>query len=236
MITAIQLKERHRAVRDSQDVQTSTRFHRAISWLIRAEQETSDNDARFIFQWVALNATYAREFGNNESERERFRQFVNMVLALDTEKTIHNALYQRFSGPIRTLINNKFVFEPFWVALRTHDPSNSWEARFADSNELAFSALLNNKTAVLLEIVFSRLYVLRNQLVHGGATWNSRVNRHQVKDGANILGTILPLIISVMLDHPQHDFGEVLYPVVCGASWRQWITNPRTVPRTGGVH
>ena len=34
--------------------------------------------------------------------------------------------------------------------------------------------------------VFDRLYVLRNQLVHGGSTWNSGINRTQVRDGAAI--------------------------------------------------
>lgn len=29
---------------------------------------------------------------------------------------------------------------------------------------------------MILSILFDRLYVLRNQLVHGGATWNSDVN------------------------------------------------------------
>jgi len=35
-----------------------------------------------------------------------------------------------------------------------------------------------------------------------------------LKDAVAILGTLLPLMVSVMLDHPDHDFGEVLYPVV----------------------
>jgi len=61
---------------------------------------------------------------------------------------------------------------------------------------------------------YGRLYVLRNQLVHGGATWASRVNRAQVRDGAAILDVIVPQILSIMLDHPEHDFSEVLYPVV----------------------
>jgi hypothetical protein len=56
--------------------------------------------------------------------------------------------------------------------------------------------------------------VLRNQLVHGGATWNSGVNRQQVKDGAAILGTLLPLLLDLMITHPAQDHGEILYPVV----------------------
>ena len=56
--------------------------------------------------------------------------------------------------------------------------------------------------------------MLRNQLVHGGATWNSAVNRAQVKDGAAIMLAVIPVVIELMLDHPGMDFGEILYPVV----------------------
>lgn len=84
-------------------------------------------------------------------------------------------MFNEFSGPIRTLIDNRFVFEPFWTALREHDPSNRWEASFAGSRKAAMAAVLGQDTSTVLSIVFDRLYVLRNQLVHGGATWNSQV-------------------------------------------------------------
>ena len=62
--------------------------------------------------------------------------------------------------------------------------------------------------------MFDRLYVLRNQLIHGGATWNSSVNRAQVKDGVHILLALVPVVIGLMLRRPEADFGEILYPVV----------------------
>ena len=213
-LTADTLKQRHRAIRDGQDADAATRLHRAISWLGRAEQESDDTDACFIFQWIALNAAYAREFSHEKSERDRFRQFVATLVGLDAQRSLHQALFSEFSGSIRTLIDNRFVFEPFWTALREHDPSNRWEASFAGSRKAAMAAVLGQDTSTVLSIVFDRLYVLRNQLVHGGATWNSQVNRQQLRDGVAILGTLVPLILAVMLEHPQHEFGEVLYPVV----------------------
>jgi len=69
-------------------------------------------------------------------------------------------------------------------------------------------------TAEILSLVFDRLYVLRNQLVHGGATWNSRVNRDQVRDGAAILAFLMPVFVDVMMDHPDEDWGRPFYPVV----------------------
>ena len=214
MPTAAELKDRHRQIRDQEPDALRLRIHRALSWLIRSEQEQTDPDLRFVLQWIALNAAYAREFGRAETERTRAKAFLDTLVALDTQKRLHQALFQQFTGPIRTLIDNKFTFEPFWSAMRTHDASNRWEEGFANSKKAAFAAIMQGDTTKVLGIVFDRLYVLRNQLVHGGATWNSQVNRAQLTDAVAILGTLVPLIISVMMDHPDQDYGDALYPVV----------------------
>ncbi len=212
--SATHLKSRHREIRDSHPEPLRLRIHRALSWLERAEKETGDADARFVFLWIALNAAYAREFSRDDTERGRARAFNETMVRLDAQKRLHDALFRQFSGPIRTLIDNKFAFDPFWTALRTHDGSGQWETRFASSKKAALAAVMSNDTATVLGIVFDRLYVLRNQLVHGGATWNSQTNRAQVGDGASILGTLVPLLLEIMMEHPDQDFGDVLYPVV----------------------
>lgn len=212
--TANLLKSRYREIRDGHPEPLRLRIHRALSWLERAEREMDDVDARFIFQWIALNAAYAREFSREETERGRARAFCETLVAVDAQMRLHDAMFRQFSGPIRTLIDNKFTFEPFWTALRTHDSSGQWEIRFSSSKKAALAAVMNSNTGAVLGIVFDRLYVLRNQLVHGGATWNSQTNRAQVSDGVSILGTLVPLVLDIMMEHPEQDFGDVLYPVV----------------------
>ena len=209
------LKARHREIRDDQPEHLRIRIHRALSWLKRAEDETSDPDLQFILLGVALNAAYAREFGLDEKERDRAHVFMREIAALDaTDRRIHGGLFERFSGPIRTLIENKFTFHPYWKALREHDSSERWKQRFDAERKAAVRSLLNNDTAAVLVALFDRLYVLRNQLVHGGATWNGDTNRQQVRDGAAILSFLVPLVLGLMMDHPELELGDVLYPVV----------------------
>jgi hypothetical protein len=193
---------------------SAIRLHRAISWLARAEQESEDSDARFIFLWIALNAAYAKQFGFERFERENLQSFIDSLLQIDATGQLKATTFQQFSGPIRILINNKFVFDGFWKAVRDHDASDRWQREFATANTRALEAVMTSQTGVVLSIVFDRLYVLRNQLVHGGATWNSQVNRAQISDGANILGSLVPIIIAFMIDHPELDFGEILYPPI----------------------
>jgi hypothetical protein len=213
-MTAAQLKEKLKQADPAMPESTRIRLHRAISWLARAQAETADPDAQFLFLWISFNAAYAREFGQELSEREQLNAYFVSLLALDADQRLHALLFREFSGAVRTLVENKFVFEPFWRALRDHDGSGRWEQQFAKSRELAMKALLAHKTDVVLSIVFDRLYTLRNQLAHGGATWNSKTNRAQVRDGAHLLAAIVPVLVELMLENPRDVFGEIMYPVV----------------------
>ena len=75
-------------------------------------------------------------------------------------------------------------------------------------------ALEKRDTVRVLHLVFDRLYVLLNQIVHGGATWNRWVNRDQVRDGAASLAFLIPVFVDVMMDGPDEDWGRPSYPVV----------------------
>ncbi len=190
------------------------RCHRAISWLRRAEQEQEDLDARFIFLWISFNAAYAWEFGHEQSERDLLRRFFERILLLDADKRLHALLFKNFTGCVRTLIDNPYLFDPFWRALRDHDSSGRWEEQFQGAKRTATAAVMSGETATVAGIVVDRLYVLRNQLVHGGATHGSRFNRQQVKDSVALLGQLIPLVLDLMLASDGNDFGNIAYPVI----------------------
>jgi hypothetical protein len=63
-------------------------------------------------------------------------------------------------------------------------------------------------------LVLDRLYTVRNQLIHGGATYQSKVNRSQVKDASEILSFLVPLIIDIMITNINEDWGTINYPVI----------------------
>ncbi len=89
-----------------------------------------------------------------------------------------------------------------------------WEAKLAASNRITADALVQTNTLRILITLFDRLYVLRNQLVHGGATWNGTVNRSQVTDGAAVLANLVSVFIDIMMDNADHDWGKPFYPVI----------------------
>jgi hypothetical protein len=211
---AAPLKEKLKQRESVFEEHTRIRIHRAISWLKRADAETEDADARFIFLWISFNAAYAQELGLEQTERELLRAFLSRHVAADAARRLHALLFEKYSGPVRVLIDNHFVFEPFWRAVREHDASESWKASFSASQKAAMRAVMGMDTLTVLSVVFDRLYVLRNQLVHGGSTWNGRVNRRQVADGASLLYDLVPVLLACMIDNPELDWGPIAYPVI----------------------
>lgn len=199
---------------DSLPKDHAIRLHRAISWLKAAEEQAANPDLRFISYWVAFNSCYAADLPGtgNSSERERYKEFTERLARLDTEQRLANLLWHKFSGAVRVLISNQYVYGPFWDYQRGQ--TKDWKKTFAAAEIAAQKYLAQQNTSGLLQIVLSRLYTLRNQLLHGGATYKSKLNRSQVKDGANILNFILPVIIDIMLQHPEEDWGAINYPPV----------------------
>lgn len=209
------LKERQRQERDTYSEGLSLRVHRALSWLQRAEM-AEDDDARFIFLWIAFNAAYAQEIDESRriGEQEAFKQFLEKICELDTEKRIHQLVWQEFTGPIRVLLDSPYVLHAFWEFHRGNISEEEWQDKLRKGKQTAQYALAGGNTATLLGVLFSRLYTLRNQLIHGGATWDSSINRAQLRDCSKLLHKFVPLLIETMMDNPQTLWGDACFPVV----------------------
>ena len=209
------LKHRHREIRDGYPKELNLRIHRALSWLDRAER-SEDEDGKFIFLWIAFNAAYAAEIDEQErlSEQTMFNQFLAKLLSLDKEKRIDAFVWKEFSGNIRILLETQFVYQTFWDFHSGKITESEWKLGFDRSQEAARLALASGSSQILLATAFSRLYTLRNQLIHGGATWMSEVNRQQVRCCTGLLEKLVPIIIELMMENPQTTWGPVCYPVV----------------------
>ena len=127
------LKDKQRKIRAGFPETVGLRVHRSISWIGRAD------DARFVFLWISFNAAYAdeSEFQSvGPSERASFLDYFAKLTALDSEKKIYKAIWQKFSGPIRTLMENRYVFNPFWQHHNGIGGFDDWEARFTASSRV----------------------------------------------------------------------------------------------------
>lgn len=219
-IASAVLKAKQRRLRDGFASDFSLRIHRAISWLQGAEAaiERDDPDSAYICYWIAFNAVYVQYANLHEQfpERDFFKWYVDLICSLDRQGVVYDVIWRRFAQSIRTLLDNHFVFAAFWRHQHGNAGFEDWRQRFSLERRRIHKALGDQDTATVLTVLFDRLYVLRNQLIHGGATWRGGVNREQVRDGVDILSFLIPHFVDVMMDNPACDWGRPPYPVVDG--------------------
>lgn len=211
------LKAKHRRERDDWPQELSIRIHRALSWLHRAEHCAGDPDSEFIFQWIAFNAAYGRfiehDAEKSQNERSRYDLFLKVLIDTDRRKRIAALLFDHPQDVATRLIENKFVSFAFWNSRLFPGADIDWEHKLNIEVNQASAYEKKRNSLDYLMLVLSRLQVLRNQLMHGAATWSGSINREQVQDAAAFMRHFVPLIIDIMMDDPDQDWGDPLYPV-----------------------
>ena len=213
---ASNLKEKQRSLREGFSDSLGLRVHRSISWLQRAAKEGDDPDAAFVFLWIAFNSAYSQDMGiaYHVSEKGRFKSFLSTLLSFDQDDQIYHLVWMRFPHEIRLILENQYVFGPFWNHQNGIEGYDDWVDKLDASVKKAKIALSEKNTERVLNELFDRLYVLRNQIIHGGSTWAGAINRAQVRDGAEILGSLIPGFVDLMMDNPLHPWKEPIFPVV----------------------
>ena len=69
----------------------------------------------------------------------------------------------------------------------------------------------------IIEQLLERVYLLRCQLIHGAATFGSRLNRTALKHCASMMGLLMPAILLVWIDRgADEDWGLMCYPPLEG--------------------
>lgn len=215
MSQVAQLKKLFWSSKDANPDDLNLKTYRALTWITRASEVfETDIDASFIFGWIAFNAAYARELEEPMRAREEFEDFFERLDQLDSPKRIQGTIWKYQSQTVSALLENKYLCRRFWNFHNGNGNYRDWEHHFKREKAKAADAIKIKNTPVLLSMVFDRLYVLRNQLVHGGATWNGNVNREQVELGARLMLGLVPEFVNTMIRNPDADWGIPFYPVV----------------------
>ena len=188
------------------------RIHRALSWIKAVEEEGLSKDFEIISYWISFNACYSAIDHRKEFDAAHRSKIFEKLIELDEGREIYDMIWDKHQSTIRVLLNNQYIYGPFWENQKGAD--KDWEASYDRSNTAGFTALVAKDTVTVLSVVFGRIYVLRNQLMHGSATYGSEKNRSQIDNSHKLLKDLVPLFIKVMLDHPFEDWGEISYPPV----------------------
>lgn len=196
------------------------RIHRALSWAKKANSSISEDgadlDMVFMSLWISFNAAYAKDMNTlSPADRNNFREFLQLICSLDNEQKMYKLVWTTFPKSIRLLLDNPFVFQPFWDFHNGKITETEWQSLFSEAKQQANQALATQETGHLLFIIFDRLYTLRNQIVHGGSTYGSKANRTQLEDACQFLSHCLAAILEVMMQNPRDKlWGKPFYPYI----------------------
>ena len=209
--TAELLRERFKAIpEDQRDANQpfSIRIWRGLSWLERAEA-ADDLEGRFISLWIAFNAIYGYlEEGVNAPDHASWQEFLARIVRADGPDVLGKILWAEQLTILR-LIDSKYLFRPFWLGQPGADE------KLQRSRQHAIRAYNSRQALAVLQELFERLYVMRQQVFHGAATSGSKLNRTAIKRCTGVLVQVIPAMIEIMIAAgPETDWGEVCFPPV----------------------
>ena len=202
----------------------ATRIKRAISWYDRAERETRDADSRVIFFWIAFNALYGEDKGEEHKSKKQQDKFLKLITKLGSGQ-IHAVIREYCPDEYTSIMTNRYICWKYWREIRSQlsnsginrkqeaDLANQMDKKWRKKDagdKVKAEAFLNESECTEKKILqnlcglFERIYELRNQIVHGNASWSADVNRSQVENGCRVLAVLIPTFIQLMLTEPKN--------------------------------
>lgn len=202
------------------------RLKRARSWLGKSRKAGSsmppDLDAQFIFLWIAFNALYGNRrrrdnappshVGRTTSEISDFTRFLEAIEHVS-------------GGKIATLLSRsplavqagKVLDDPFLDL----DCWERWEAEGIRDRQQRLTIPWKSYGGHSRTVpVFRQIYTLRNQLLHGAASDDSRRNRESLKHAIPVLDGVVDALIPLVEQHRAHipELHPVPFPPSTGDS------------------
>lgn len=203
---------------DSRPDDYTVRLCRVETWLRRAEAAlvADDPDVAFVLYWIAFNAAYARDVSpKNPDTLTAIRRYFNDLLDVDHRDTIRDAIWNDCDDQIHSVVDIEYLYRTYWDHANAEpEETVEWTGGFNSDKSLVRDALQTNQydhIRTVLRIVFDRLYVLRNQLVHGGAQFESHYNRDSVFDGARIMASLVPVFLDLMRASHGMEWGRPFF-------------------------
>ena len=209
------LREREKTLKRAGE-DNPRRLQRAIGWFCHSQKDNRTPQEKFIFLWIAFNALYGIGGTTFGSGSKSMRDFLRKILKVDGgEKLSRNLHWHPFRRDIRNLFSLRQAYKEFWDAIYAPKIGDAWKGGFeAEIVDLKKALLSDGKfTGRLLCLLFNRLYVVRNQLLHGAMSENTLWGSRQVSCGVTLLETLVPQMIDIILDG-REDWGKIPYPQV----------------------
>lgn len=197
------------------------KVYRSLTWLSKAAslKDPGDLDLRFVALWISFNCAYACEVGPSDpqtGDHATLRNFLKTVCRFDQANDLHDFLKERVDGSLGQILASRYTLQAFWDYHNGKIGKEEWLRRYDDNRNRTQRALeRGDHSDDVLNIVFNRIYTIRNQVLHGGSTCGGKTNRALLSSASDFLLGLMPRILLIMMDnYDLRDWGRPYYPVV----------------------
>ena len=187
------------------------RVHRAVTWMEAAEARgATELDTQLIERWVAVEALSGQWDPVERmarSSRVTLNEFAARLLRSDVDGLLVATLTEHKPLGV-SILSDKYVSRHFW-----NDPDGQTPRDPRKAAHAAHELWREKRWDVILNRILERIHFVRCQLLHGGATYNGRLNRNAVKRSSVMLGRLVPAMLEVLMEHGYaDDWSGICYP------------------------
>ena len=190
-----------------------------------------DESIRYEEKW---DSNLEKHVPKRIKDWKKFRNFLEKIVGKDKDEILLAVVCEN-KGDFAALLKNKYIYRKLWdwvrdnqktpftkkIDVKTWNRQHDHGGEFRAQNLRAMNTMNSRRGKCysfeeFLFIIFDRLYTLRNQVVHGGATYKSSFNRDSVDVGGKVLGlltrAILEIILKAMQKNSEEQWGWIAYP------------------------
>ena len=167
------LEEIYRTKKNEFSTAFNLRMQRSLSWWKKAIEFHNDIDMQFMTAWVALSALYAQSQTAEHTQQQTLQQFVQRMYQKDVDQRMAKIIWDKYPQSLEVLLTNPYLYQSFWDWRNQKNTEAEWRADYETEKQQIMQALHIHDSATILACLFKRLLALKQQLLQGGATYNS---------------------------------------------------------------
>ncbi len=169
-----------------------------------------DLDLAILSQWTAFNSLYGQwdeEVRAPVADHVCWQRFIDRMLTLDQGNHVVDALIDN-KPLVMSIFDDEYLSRYFW-----QEPTDKRAGQARKTKYDARTWYLDGNWTLILDRLIERIYLLRCQLVHGAATFNSRLNRTATRRCLQMLEHLLGAFLLVWIHYgADEDWGIMCYP------------------------
>lgn len=192
------------------------RLQRALSWVKQAGQLQHELEAKLLYHSIALNALYLNDIELTYSQRlQQLSFFLKRLVDLDHEAKIMRNLTSKLDATMQIFLDSPYLSYHFWLFQHQKLNEAQWQEHRLNERTQLKNAIHVANYAEILNFIFARISMLQMQMSLGGLINQSQVFRQLIDAACQILTTLLPVFMHIMLEHTQDfDADKQFFPVV----------------------